>query len=79
MSQHRSDPVVEFDVGATPGPLSGLLDILHALFGKVVSLAVVALLLEIGGHTVTNAASGSGTALTKTRTSIDFRTQVSTP
>ena len=71
MSQHRSDPIADFGDGR--GPLRDMLDILHALFGKVVSLAVVALLLEIGGHTVTNAASGAGTALTKTRTSIDFQ------
>ena len=69
----RKDPVVDFGLRPEPGPLKRVLDILHALFGKVVSLSVVALLLEIGGHTVTNAASGAGTALTKTRTTIDFQ------
>ena len=71
MSQHRSDPIADFGDGR--GPLRGVLDILHALFGKVVSLAVVALLLESAGHTVTNAATGAGTAITTTRTSIDFQ------
>ena len=69
----RKDPVVDFGLRPEPGPLRSVLDILHALFGKVVSLSVVALLLEIGGHTVTNAASGAGTALTKTRTTVDFQ------
>ncbi len=69
----RKDPVVDFGLRPEPGPLRRVLDILHALFGKVVSLSVVALLLEIGGHTVTNAVSGAGTALTKSRTTIDFQ------
>ena len=69
----RKDPVIDFGLRPEPGPLRRVLDILHALFGKVVSLSVAALLLEIGGHTVTNAASGAGTALTKTRTTIDFQ------
>ncbi len=69
----RIEPVTDFGQRPPPGPLKGVLDILHALFGKVVSLATVALLLEIAGHTVTNAASGAGTALTKTRTTVDFQ------
>lgn len=48
------------------------MDFLQRLFGKVVSLSVVALLLNEGGHTVTDAASGAGTALTVTRTLVDF-------
>ncbi len=69
----RKDPVVDFGLRPEPGPLKSVLDILHALFGKVVSLSVVTLLLEVGGHTVTNAAVSPGTALTRTRTSIDFQ------
>ncbi len=69
----RKDPVADFGLRPDAGPLRGVLDILHALFGKVVSLGVIALLLEIGGHTVTNAAASAGTALTKTRTTIDFQ------
>ena len=69
----RKDPGVDFGLRPEPGPLRRVLDILHALFGKVVSLSVVALLLEVAGHTVTNAATGAGTALTKSRTTIDFQ------
>ncbi len=68
----RKDRVADFGQRPPPGPLKGVLDILHALFGKVVSLAIVALLVDATGHTVTNAATGAGTALTKTRTTIDF-------
>lgn len=63
----RPQPVASFG-----GPLQRVLDVLHALFGKVVSLSDVALLLDTAGVTVTNAASGSGTALTATRAAIDF-------
>ena len=69
----RKDPVVDFGLRPEPGPLRSVLDMLHALFGKVVSLSVVALLLEVAGHTVTNAATGAGTALTTTRTTVDFQ------
>jgi hypothetical protein len=48
------------------------MDLLGRLFGKVVSLSAVALLLNEGGFTVTNAAASPGTALTKTRTTLDF-------
>lgn len=68
----RTHPVTSFDVGQTLGPLSLVTDILHALFGKVTTLTVVSLLMEYAGVTVTNAASGAGTALTLTRTTIDF-------
>lgn len=67
----RKDRVAEFG-RPPPGELKTALDVLHPLFGKVVSLAVVALVLDVAGHTVTNAASGAGTALTTTRTTIDF-------
>ncbi len=69
----RPDPVVSFDVRTPPGPLKRVLDMLTALFGKVVSLAICALFLEQAGITVTNAAASAGTALTTTRTAIDFQ------
>ena len=69
----RPDPVVDLGLRPEAGPLRSVFDILHAVFGKVVSVAAVALVLEIAGTTVTNAASGAGTALTKTRTTIDFQ------
>ena len=69
----RKEAVTDFGHPPEPGPLKRVFDVLQTLFGKVVSLSVIALLLNEGGFTVTNAASGSGTALTKTRTTIDFQ------
>lgn len=69
----RTEPVANFDVGQPPGPLQLVTDLLHALFGKVTSLAVLTLLSDHGGVTVTNAATGAGTALTTTRTTVDFQ------
>ncbi len=66
----RKDPIISIDVREAPGPVRRIMDILHALFGKVVSLSVVALLLET--QTITNAAASAGTALTKTRTTVNF-------
>ena len=68
----RIESVTDFGQRPPPGPLKGVLDILHAVFGKVVSLSIVALLLDVDGHTVTNALSGGGTQLTTTITAIDF-------
>lgn len=68
----RKDPVISFSQRPDPGPLRSVMDLLQRLFGKVVSLSVVTLLLNEGGFTVTNAAASPGTALTKTRTTIDF-------
>ncbi len=69
----RKDPVISISARPPAGsPARQIMDVLHALFGKVVSLGTVALLLEIGGHTVTNAVAGAGTALTKTRTTVYF-------
>lgn len=80
----RKDPVLSFAARPPPGPLKDSLDTMTALFGKVVSLSVSALLLEQAGTTIsalfleqagvtiTDAASGAGTALTTTRTAIDF-------
>jgi hypothetical protein len=69
----RTEPVANFDVGQPPGPLQLVTDLLHSLFGKVSSLAVITLLSEQAGFTVTNAATGAGTALTTTRTTVDFQ------
>jgi hypothetical protein len=63
----RAEPVVVFTE-----PLRRVVDVLSALFAKVESLCVVALLLEAAGHTVTNAATGVGTPLTGTRTEVDL-------
>lgn len=68
----RTEPIANFDVGQPPGPLQLVTDLLHALFGKVTCLTVVTLLADTVGVTVTNAATGAGTALTTTRTTIDF-------
>ncbi len=69
----RKDAVVDLGLRPSDGPLRTVFDILHTLFGKVVSLSVLTLLLESAGHTVTNAATTPGTAITATRTDIDFQ------
>ena len=69
----RTEPVTTFGPSPPTGPLQVVLDILHAVFGKVVSLAVVTLLLNEGGFAVINAATGLGTALSRTRTTVDFQ------
>lgn len=68
----RAEPVVEFPLRPEPGPLKGALDILTAVLGKMVSIADVLLLANTAGHTVTNAASGAGTALAFTRALLDL-------
>ncbi len=68
----RKDAVVDFGLRPSEGPLRTVFDILHTLFGKVVSLAVVTFLVESSGHTVANAATDPGTAL-PTRTTINFQ------
>ncbi len=68
----RKHPVADWGVRPKGGPLRRVVDILQILFGKVVSIATIALLVEIAGHTVTNAAASAGTALTKSRTTVDF-------
>ena len=69
----RPEPVVDFGLRPEPGPLRGLLDVLGALFGKVVSLSVVTLLFEAAGHVITNVGTTPGTTVTATRTLIDFQ------
>src|SRR3970040_1013210 len=64
--------VVEFADRPEPGPLRRVIDTLRAVLGKMVSLTDVLLLNVAAGHTVTDAAVGAGTALTFTRTVVDF-------
>jgi len=68
----RPDPVVNFGERPEVGPLRRVVDVLQALFGKVSALVDVALLLEVAGHTVTDAAAGAGTAVAVTRTIVNF-------
>lgn len=68
----RQAPVVEFPVRPPPGPVAELIDSLRHVLGKMVSWSSVALLLEAAGLTITDAAGGAGTALTATRTMVDF-------
>lgn len=72
MTDPRKNPVTDFGVRPEGGALRRVVDVLQILLGKVVSLATIALLVEIAGHTVTNAAAAPGTALTKSRTTVDF-------
>jgi hypothetical protein len=69
----RPQSVIDFGLMPPPGPLRGLMDLLLGVFGKVVSLSILTLLSDASGHTVTNAATGAGTAVTTTRTTIDFQ------
>ena len=68
----RKEPVVVFSERPEDASTQRVLDTLSNTLGKVTSLAVVCLLSEPVGHVVTNAAAGAGTALTVTRTEIDF-------
>lgn len=72
MATRRAEPIIEIAERPPQGPLRRVIDILRALFGKVVSIVDVCLLLVVAGHTVTDAAGGAGTALPTTRTKIDF-------
>jgi hypothetical protein len=70
----RKEPILSFsERPQTSGPLRKLLEVFERLIGKVTSLTVVALLLNEAGYTATNAPTTPGTALTTTRTSIDFQ------
>lgn len=69
----RIEPVTDFGQRPPPGALRNVLNILHALFGKVVSLGVVTLLAETAGHAITNVGTTPGTTITSTRTLIDFQ------
>lgn len=68
----RPQPVVEFAQRPPPGPVKEALETLAKVLGKVTALVDVALLLEAAGYTATNAAGGAGTALTFSRTPVDF-------
>lgn len=67
----RKGRIVEFTERVTDPVLRRVVDRLQDVLGRMVSFANVAMLLSTGGYTVTNAASGAGTALTFTRTSLD--------
>ncbi len=73
MSQHRSDPVIDLGLRPEAGVLRTVMDTLHALFGKVVSLGVLVLLSETAGHAITNVGTTPGTTVTSTRTLVDFQ------
>lgn len=67
----RAEPIAPI-TARVDGPLKSVIDVWHALFGKVESLVDVLLLFETAGHTVTNAAAGAGTAVAFTRVLVDF-------
>lgn len=67
----RAEPVVKMPARTT-GELGGIQRMLEDTLGKTVSFANQTLLREANGFTVTNAASGAGTALTVTRSICDF-------
>ena len=69
----RAEPVTNFGPSPPPGPLKVVLDILHAVFGKVVSFGVVVLISETAGHAITNVGTTPGTTVTSSRTLIDFQ------
>lgn len=66
----RAEPVIDFAERPEPGPLRRVMDVLQAVFGKVVSFADVLLLYDNGGITVTNAATDPGTSLADTQVSL---------
>lgn len=68
----RKEPIVFVSERPTDPPMRRFLDVFQRLFGKVVSLSIVTLLSVEAGRTVTNAVASPGTALSKTRTTIDF-------
>lgn len=68
----RAEPVIQIAERPEPGPLRRVIDLLHALFGKVTALVNVALLLDSAGVTTTDAAASPGTSLGFTRTTVDF-------
>lgn len=69
----RKDAVVDLGLRPNEGPLRTVFDILHALFGKVVSLASIALLSETAGHAITNVGTTPGTTVTSSRTLVNFQ------
>lgn len=68
----RTTAIVTFPQRPADKATQNALDLLQRVLGRLVSFADVALLLEAGGYTATNAAAAPGTALTFTRTKIDF-------
>ena len=72
MSQRPGQTVVTFPARLPPGSARDAFDKGQAIHGKAVSFEQSTFLLAPAGHTVTDAAGGAGTALTVTRTMIDF-------
>lgn len=68
----RTSPVVEFPERPEPGPVRRALDILQAVLGRMTAFADVLLLYSQTGITVTNAASGAGTAVEGSRVLLSF-------
>jgi hypothetical protein len=69
---NRKEPVVVFGERPADAATQRVLDTLGRTIGKLTSLVDVCLLSAPAGHVVTDAASGAGTALTVTRTQLDF-------
>lgn len=72
MTTRREAPVLTFTERPEPGITRRIIDVLQAVFAKEVSIVDFCLLLDLAGHTVTDAAGGAGTALPTTRTKLDF-------
>lgn len=68
----RAEPIIDFNIRPEPGDLRNIVDALKATLGKVVSFADVLLFHDAAGLTVTNAASGAGTAVGGSRVLIHF-------
>lgn len=69
----RKEAVLTFSERVEPGPIRRILDVIERVFAREVSLVDIALLLEAAGFTVVNAAASPGTALTRSRTEVDFQ------
>lgn len=68
----RKEAVLTLSERPEPGPMRRLIDVLERVFAREVSLVDIALLLDYAGFTVSNAASGAGTTLTRSRVAVDF-------
>lgn len=68
----RPDPVLNIAERVPEGPMRRVMDSLQRVVGRASALVNVTLLRETAGHTVSNAASGAGTAITATRTMVNL-------
>lgn len=68
----RPSPVYEFTERATDPVTRRIIDMLHALFGKVTSVVDVLLFSEPAAYTVVNAAATPGTSLGFSHVAVDF-------